>query len=63
VGAKTIIPIHWDDFNTPADQPLRTFPNIMSSFDSDMAPFIDNAAQDKSKRLLLLNSTDTLVIE
>lgn len=63
VDAKTIIPVHWDDFNTPANQPLRTFPKIMSNFDSDMAPFIEKAEQDKSKKLWLLNSDDILIIE
>jgi L-ascorbate metabolism protein UlaG (beta-lactamase superfamily) len=63
VGANTIIPIHWDDFNTPANQPLRTFPKIMSSFDSDIAPFLTRTDKDRNKVLLLLNSDDTLVIK
>jgi L-ascorbate metabolism protein UlaG (beta-lactamase superfamily) len=63
VGAKTIVPIHWDDFNTPANQPLRTFPKIMSSFDNDMAPFIAKVERDKSKTLWLLNSDDILLLK
>jgi L-ascorbate metabolism protein UlaG (beta-lactamase superfamily)/cbb3-type cytochrome oxidase subunit 3 len=63
VAAKTIIPIHWDDFNTPADHPLRTFPKIMSNFDNDMTPFITKVEQDKNIVLRLLNSDDILLIK
>ena len=37
VGARRVIPIHWDDFTHPLDQPLRAMPmlidNVRASFD------------------------------
>ena len=62
VGAKTVIPIHWDDFNTPADQPLRTFPKIMSDFENDIAPLVKKVNNDSTTKLKLLNSDGILVI-
>ncbi|TDF36391.1 MBL fold metallo-hydrolase [Alteromonadaceae bacterium M269] len=62
VDAKTIIPIHWDDFNTPASKPLRTFPKIMSNFNNDIAPFIQHVKQNPERQLVLLGSKDTFII-
>lgn len=39
VGARTVIPTHWDDFTRPLDQPLRPFPVVvrLDRFFQDMA--------------------------
>lgn len=39
VGAKRVIPTHWDDFSLPLEQPLRPFPLIvrLDRFFADMA--------------------------
>lgn len=29
VGAKRLVPLHWDDFTRPLDQPLRPFPAVL----------------------------------
>lgn len=29
VGAKRIVPVHWDDFTRPLDEPLRPFPVVV----------------------------------
>ncbi|MDM4772388.1 MBL fold metallo-hydrolase [Solimonas sp. SE-A11] len=29
VGARRVIPVHWDDFTLPLDQPLRPFPLVV----------------------------------
>jgi L-ascorbate metabolism protein UlaG (beta-lactamase superfamily) len=29
VGARRIVPVHWDDFTLPLDQPLRPFPLVV----------------------------------
>ncbi len=35
-GAKRVIPIHWDDFWLPADQPMRPLPPPLDKFDVSM---------------------------
>lgn len=39
VGARTVTPVHWDDFTRPLDAPLRPFPIIvrLDRFFDDMA--------------------------
>ena len=37
VGAKRIIPIHWDDFSRPLDEPLVPLPHPLDDFDAAMA--------------------------
>ncbi|WP_165797328.1 MBL fold metallo-hydrolase [Solimonas fluminis] len=39
VGARRIVPVHWDDFTLPLDQPLRPFPLVvrLDRFFSGMA--------------------------
>jgi L-ascorbate metabolism protein UlaG (beta-lactamase superfamily) len=32
VGARTVIPLHWDDFTLPLDEPLRPMPAFMDDF-------------------------------
>ena len=47
VGARRVIPVHWDDFTRPLDQPLQTFPllvNLPKFFDA-MARRPDLAVQ------------------
>ena len=35
-GAKLVIPIHWDDFTLPLDQPLKPMPPLMDKFDRSL---------------------------
>jgi L-ascorbate metabolism protein UlaG (beta-lactamase superfamily) len=35
-GARLVVPIHWDDFMTPLDQPLRPMPLLLDDFDRGM---------------------------
>lgn len=39
VGARVVVPVHWDDFTRPLDQPLRSFPLAvdLDEFFEDMA--------------------------
>ena len=32
-GAKLVVPIHWDDFTRPLDQPLQPMPPLMDAFE------------------------------
>jgi L-ascorbate metabolism protein UlaG (beta-lactamase superfamily) len=36
IGAKVIIPIHWDDFTRPLDKPLRPMPRPFDNIDRSM---------------------------
>lgn len=36
-GARVVIPIHWDDFTRPLDQPLRPMPYVVDRLDKTMA--------------------------
>lgn len=36
-GAKLVIPVHWDDFTLPLDEPLKPFPVAIDSFEAAMA--------------------------
>ena len=35
-GARLVIPIHWDDFTLPLDQPLKPMPPLMDRFERGM---------------------------
>jgi L-ascorbate metabolism protein UlaG (beta-lactamase superfamily) len=36
VGARRVIPIHYDDFTLPLDQPLRPMPRLLDDFEASM---------------------------
>jgi len=36
-GARCVVPIHWDDFTLPLDQPLQPMPRLLDDFDATMA--------------------------
>jgi L-ascorbate metabolism protein UlaG (beta-lactamase superfamily) len=35
-GARRVIPIHWDDFTAPIDQPLRPIPVLLDDMNASM---------------------------
>jgi L-ascorbate metabolism protein UlaG (beta-lactamase superfamily) len=43
-GAKRVIPIHWDDFWLPLDQPLQAMPLLLDDFDVVMADLTKHGA-------------------
>jgi L-ascorbate metabolism protein UlaG (beta-lactamase superfamily) len=45
-GAKRVIPIHWDDFWLPLDQPLAAMPLLFDDFDVVMADLTTRGAAD-----------------
>ncbi len=47
VGAKRVIPIHWDDFWLPSDQPMQPIPAPLDNFDVSMQFLQQRAAADK----------------
>ena len=48
-GAKIVIPIHWDNFFEPLDQPLTAMPRILDAFDQSMAMLLPLAQRDAVK--------------
>jgi len=46
VGATRVIPIHWDDFGRPLDQPLVAFPYLVDDVDATMRHLLAWAARD-----------------
>lgn len=45
-GAKRVVPIHWDDFWLPLDQPLQAMPLLFDDFGSTLADLAVRARQD-----------------
>jgi len=45
-GAKRVIPIHWDNFWLPLDQPLQAMPLLFDNFDVVMADLAQRGAAD-----------------
>ncbi|MEO8153312.1 MAG: MBL fold metallo-hydrolase [Rhizobacter sp.] len=45
-GAKRVIPVHWDDFWLPLDQPLQAMPLLLDNFDVVMADLAKRSAAD-----------------
>ena len=56
VGATRIIPIHWDDFMRPFEEPLRPSARIMDDFDGGMSFMIEKVKADTDLKLLMLPS-------
>jgi len=46
VGAKRVIPIHWDAFWLPLGEPLQTMPRLADNFDASMADLTRLGARD-----------------
>ena len=59
VGPKRIIPIHWDDFSRPLNQPLVPLPRPLDDFDAAMA-FLSERAGPKNIDVKLLQAWDTI---
>jgi L-ascorbate metabolism protein UlaG (beta-lactamase superfamily) len=45
-GARVIVPIHWDDFMRPLDQPLLPMPALLDDFDRGIKTVVQLAAAD-----------------
>jgi L-ascorbate metabolism protein UlaG (beta-lactamase superfamily) len=47
VHPRRIIPIHWDDFWRPLDQPLQPFPRLSDDFEKSME-FLNRRGQQEN---------------
>lgn len=52
VGAKVIIPVHWDDFTRSLDEPLRPMPYALDDFDKSMNALLALSKRDNVKMRL-----------
>jgi L-ascorbate metabolism protein UlaG (beta-lactamase superfamily) len=46
VGARRVIPIHWDDFTLPLDEPLLPMPRLVDDFDTSMKFLLQQAGEE-----------------
>jgi L-ascorbate metabolism protein UlaG (beta-lactamase superfamily) len=52
VQARRVIPIHWDDFSRPLDEPLRPMPRLLDDFATSMQFVLDRSrAEGRDVRL------------
>lgn len=59
VNPKRIIPIHWDDFSRPLDEPLVPLPSPLDDFEAAMA-FLRERASEKKIDVKLLQAWDVI---
>lgn len=45
VGPRCVIPIHYDDFTLPLDQPLQPMPNLLDDVDGSLRFLVDQTKQ------------------
>ena len=43
-GARRVIPIHWDNFALPLDEPLQPIPHLLDDFDATMRFLLEKGA-------------------
>jgi L-ascorbate metabolism protein UlaG (beta-lactamase superfamily) len=43
VGAKRVVPIHWDDFTLPLDRPLEAMPRLLDDIPLSMTFLLERA--------------------
>ena len=46
VGARRVIPVHWDDFTLPLDQPLTPMPRLLDNFEVSMEFLLEQGRQN-----------------
>ncbi len=51
-GARKLILVHWDDFFTPLDRPLRPMPYVLDDFEASMRRLVPLAKRDNIEMVL-----------
>ena len=62
VGGLWVIPIHYDNFFLPLDEPLQTMPIARDDFDATMQFLIEKSEQAPGSRLGLMKLWDAIVL-
>ncbi|MEH6348094.1 MAG: MBL fold metallo-hydrolase [Bermanella sp.] len=60
VGATRIVPIHWDDFTRPFNEPLQPMIKAMDDFDGSMDFIIQKAQADNAMSIHMLNKMGSM---
>lgn len=61
VGATRVVPIHYDDFTLPLDEPLRPMPRLLDDFDASMG-FLLREAKRTGVRIGMLPAWSPLQV-
>lgn len=61
-GASTVIPIHWDDYTRPLDEPLRPSISAFNDFQGAMSFLIEQRRRGAFRDLMLLRSFQEVVL-
>ena len=59
-NAKTVVPIHWDNFMKPLGQPLIPLPNISDNVEAGFN-FLITKTKAENRRLMLLQSESSVL--
>ncbi len=62
VGARWMIPIHYDDFTRPLDQPLLPLPAFFDDIDASMRFLVEQGAEREDLDLALLPFGEPVVV-
>lgn len=60
-GARTIIPIHWDNFMKPLTRPLQALPNLSDKVDSSFN-FLITRTQSQGKQFVILQVHQSVLL-
>lgn len=60
VGATRIIPVHWDDFTHPFNEPLQPMIKAIDDFDGSMNFIMQKAQADNAMSIHMLNKMGTM---
>ena len=61
VGATRVIPIHWDDFTYPLDQPLRASPKLLDDVPASLDHLVEST-RAAGVRLAILPEFERVVL-
>ena len=53
VGARCVIPVHWDDFTLPLSEPLHPAPRLLDDVDASMAFLVERTSAERLQLGLL----------
>ena len=59
VGAKVVVPVHWDDFTVGLDEPLKAMPKVLDNFKSS-ASFLTARSLADGVRLQWLGAFESI---
>ena len=61
-GARLVIPVHWDDYTEPLDEPLQPHVRFMSDFRDAMNFLVDETEENPSVQLRMMQGFETILL-